>query len=46
MLTPHVIEGLTFDMIIGSDLLREFCSRIDFVDNEAEFAHADSSLPV
>ena len=41
----HVIEGLAFDVIIGRDFLREFCSRIDFVDNIVEFVHTDVPLP-
>ena len=41
----HVIEGLAFDVIIGRDFLREFCSRIDFIDNVVEFVHADDPLP-
>ena len=41
----HVIEGLAFDVIIGRDFLKEFCSGIDFMNNEVEFVHADDPLP-
>ena len=33
----HVIEGLAFDVIIGRDFLKEFCSGIDFMNNVVEF---------
>ena len=39
-----MIEGLAFDVIIGRDFLREFCSRIDFVD-VVDFVHGDDPLP-
>ena len=41
----RVIEGLAFDVFIGRDFLREFCSKIDFVDNIVEFVLADDPLP-
>ena len=40
-----MIESLAFVVIIGQDFFREFCSRIDFVDNMVEFVHADDPLP-
>ena len=40
----HVIEGLAFDVIIGRDFLKEFCSGVDFMNNEVEFVHADNPL--
>ena len=36
-LKAHVIEGLAFDVIIGGDFLKEFCSGIDFMNNEVGF---------
>ena len=41
----HVIEGLTFDFIIGRDFPQGFCSGIDFMNNVVEFVHADDPLP-
>ena len=41
----YVIEGLAFDVVIGRDFLKEFCSGIDFMNNEVEFVHADDPLP-
>ena len=41
----HVIEGLAFDVIIGRDFLKEFCSGIDFMKNEVQFVHAHNPLP-
>ena len=44
-LKAHVIEGLAFDVIIGRDFLKEFCSGIDFMNDVVEFVHADNPLP-
>ena len=40
-----MIEELAFDVIIGRDFLKEFCSGIDFMNNVVEFVHADDPLP-
>ena len=40
----RVIEGLAFDVIIGRDFLKEFCSGIEFMNNVVEFVHADDPL--
>ena len=41
----HVIQDLTFDVIIGRDFLRKFSSRIDFVKSVVEFSRDENPLP-
>ena len=41
----HVIEDLTYDVIIGRDFLQYFCSRIDFENGVVTCSQEENSLP-
>lgn len=41
----HVIEGLTYDIILGRDFLQTFSSKIDFDQAKIEFSQQENPLP-
>ena len=41
----HVIEGLTYDVILGRDFLQKYSSKIDFDKDVIEFSSEVNPLP-
>ena len=41
----HVIEGLTYDVILGRDFLQKCSSNIDFDKARIELSHPENPLP-
>ena len=41
----HVIEDLTYDVILGRDFLQKFCSKIDFEKGIVKFSPEENPLP-
>ena len=41
----YVIKDLTHDVVLGRDFLQEYCLKLDFIENTAEFSHPEDPLP-